>query len=83
MISFKLAAHANKMALALKAGLKRLNVEFAYDSPTNQQFIVLENRIVQKLLEKYDFEIWEEGKRKRRSGSSLPGPRNRKRSRIS
>ena len=61
---FKLAAHANKMALALKAGLKRLNVEFAYDSPTNQQFIVLENRIVQKLLEKYDFEIWEEGEEK-------------------
>lgn len=61
---FKLAAHANKMALALKAGLKRLNVEFAYDSPTNQQFIVLENRIVQELLEKYDFEIWEEGEEK-------------------
>lgn len=59
---FRLARHANEMAMSLKVGLKNLNIKFAFDSPTNQQFIVLDNRIVQALTENYDFEIWEKNK---------------------
>ena len=59
---FKLARHANEMAMSLKVGLKNLNIKFAFDSSTNQQFIVLDNRIVQALTENYDFEIWEKNK---------------------
>lgn len=61
---FRLASHANKMALYLKEGLKKMNIEFACDSFTNQQFIVLDNKAVQTLAKNYDFEIWEEGKNK-------------------
>ncbi|HHX79861.1 MAG TPA: threonine aldolase [Acholeplasmataceae bacterium] len=59
---FRLARHTNEIAMLLKAGLKNLNIKFAFDSPTNQQFIVLDNRIVQALTENYDFEIWEKNK---------------------
>ncbi|MDD4000971.1 MAG: beta-eliminating lyase-related protein [Bacilli bacterium] len=57
---FKLAKHANEMAAILKEELKRIGVQLAYDSPTNQQFIILKRGIVEKLEENYDFEIWEE-----------------------
>jgi threonine aldolase len=61
---FRIASRANEMARLLQKGLEKLNIEFASDSPTNQQFIVLENEIVRSLQKNYDFEIWEKGKEK-------------------
>ena len=50
---FELAAHANKLSMELKKGLEQLGVEFAYDSPTNQQFIYLAKDVYEKVCEKY------------------------------
>lgn len=55
---FQLAKHANETAKILKAGLEALGVEFASSSPTNQQFITLDNRIVEALEKNYSFELW-------------------------
>jgi threonine aldolase len=56
---FRLAAHGNKMASILKDGLKKKGCAFYLDSPTNQQFIVMENRALAALAEKASFEYWE------------------------
>lgn len=56
---FNLAEHANKAACILKDGLTNLNVEFAYNSPTNQQFIYLDDEVIKELQKKYIFEIWD------------------------
>lgn len=60
----QLANHANFMAEYLRKGLKQSKVEFAYENSTNQLFIVLENRVVEKLEKYYDFEIWKKDKEK-------------------
>ena len=56
---FKLARQANDSAKFLKLGLKKINVEFYSESPTNQQFIILDNWIVKELSKEYSFEYWE------------------------
>lgn len=50
---FELATHANQTAMQLKQGLQELHVEFAYDSPTNQQFIILSKSAYDKICDKY------------------------------
>lgn len=56
---FRLAAHGNEMASILKNGLKEKGCVFYLDSPTNQQFIVVENRAMAALAEKISFGFWE------------------------
>jgi len=56
---FKLAKQANATSKILKSGLQNLNIEFAFDSPTNQQFIILDNDIVRQIEKEYSFEVWE------------------------
>ena len=60
---FRLARHENQMAMYLKKEMKKLGVKLFADSVTNQQFVVLENSVVAKLKEKYQFEIWEPGEK--------------------
>lgn len=55
---FEIADHANKLGAALQSALIKGGVNIPNPSPTNQIFPVLENSIVEKLLKKYDFEIW-------------------------
>lgn len=57
---FKLANQANQKAKRLKEKLQDLNVQLAFDSPTNQQFITLSKNHIQALQENYDFEIWDD-----------------------
>lgn len=57
---FKLAYQANQKAKRLKEKLQDLNVQLAFDSPTNQQFITLSKNHIQALQENYDFEIWDD-----------------------
>lgn len=52
---FELSRHACKLAMKLKAALTEMGVTFLVDSPTNQQFPILEDRILQKLDEKYSY----------------------------
>lgn len=55
---FDLARHANKMAYRLRDGVAALGYPFPVPSPSNQQFPVLPNSVVEALQAKgYEFEI--------------------------
>ena len=53
----QLAAHANAMALKLKAGIAALGYPFACDSVTNQQFPILPDGVVEALKPDFGFEF--------------------------
>lgn len=52
----KLGRHANQMAMKLKNGFKQKGYTFFVDSPTNQQFIVLNKSVQAELMSKYVFQ---------------------------
>ena len=60
----KICAPAVKLAIKLRDGLKAKGYRFALESPTNQQFIIVENsrlpelqsKVVYSFIEKYDAE---------------------------
>ncbi|MBR5947892.1 MAG: low specificity L-threonine aldolase [Clostridia bacterium] len=56
---FKLGKHAIDMADELKRVFKRKGVRFYLESPTNQQFIFMENKEIERLREKVQFSFWE------------------------
>ena len=56
---FKLAKHADDLALRLKRAFVEKGYELRYDSYTNQQFPILPDEHIEILKEKYSFAIWE------------------------
>lgn len=56
---FKISKHAVEMAELLKKGFRENGYTFAWESPTNQQFIVLENSVMEKLQKIVGFSFWE------------------------
>ena len=54
---FDIARHANKMAILLKNALKEKGYEFLTDSSTNQQFPIIPNDVIEKIGEKYSFNV--------------------------
>ena len=56
---FELSHHAIEMAEQLKAVLHEKNVEFYLESPTNQQFVILEDSRVNELRKQVSFGFWE------------------------
>lgn len=56
---FEISRHAIRMAGLLKEGFADRGYEFFLDSPTNQQFIVLDNRRLEWLKERVVFSVWE------------------------
>ena len=56
---FQIARHAIDMAMQLKAMFLKKGYELFLDSPTNQQFIVLDKATMAVLSPKVAFEIWE------------------------
>ncbi len=55
---FKLAEHANKLAARLQAALKEAGLTFLLESPTNQIFPILPNKVIERLLRQYSFYVW-------------------------
>lgn len=55
---FELAKHANEMADILKEGIKNAGYSFLTDSPSNQVFPIFPVNLIEKLNQKYAFEIW-------------------------
>ncbi len=53
----QLGQHANQMALALKEGLQGMGFSFASDSPSNQQFPILPNALLEKLKGDFHWEV--------------------------
>lgn len=56
---FKISRHANEMAQKMKKGFEEAGCKFLLDSPTNQQFLILENSRIEELKKKVDFSLWE------------------------
>lgn len=56
---FSISRHANEMAELLKKGLMQKGYSFYMDSPTNQQFVILENTQLEQLKERVVFSVWE------------------------
>lgn len=55
---FRIARHANDMAEKLKKGFADRHYRFFMDSPTNQQFVILDNRQKEELHRHATFETW-------------------------
>jgi threonine aldolase len=55
----KISRHAIEMAELLKEGFHNKNVPFFLESPTNQQFVILENHHMEELAKKVKFSFWE------------------------
>lgn len=56
---FKIAKHAIDMAERLKGIIEKKNIPFFLESPTNQQFVVLENKRMEELKKQVGFNFWE------------------------
>ncbi|MDP4090794.1 MAG: low specificity L-threonine aldolase [Bacillota bacterium] len=56
---FELADHANGMARLLKNGITEAGYSFLTNSPSNQIFPILPNTLIERLLEKYAFYVWQ------------------------
>lgn len=56
---FEISKHAIEMANLLKDALKEKNYTFLLDSPTNQQFVILENSKMEELGKEVKFSFWE------------------------
>ncbi|CAM4385936.1 threonine aldolase family protein [Paenibacillus xylanexedens] len=54
-----ISRHAVDMALRIHDSLEQQGVRFLYDSPTNQQFPILPDRLLEKLRSGYTFSFWE------------------------
>ncbi|TCL55435.1 L-threonine aldolase [Kineothrix alysoides] len=55
----KISRRAIERARELKAGLKEKGYELFFESPTNQQFLIMENKKIEELKEKVSFGFWE------------------------
>lgn len=58
ILYFKAARHAIDMAMMLKRGFVDKGYRMYLDSPTNQQFFVLPNGVIDRLAKTSTFEIW-------------------------
>ncbi len=56
---FQIGRHAVDLAEMLKSGLISKGYQLFIDSPTNQQFVVLENNMMEKLKKDVSFSYWE------------------------
>lgn len=56
---FKISKHAIDMAKKVKQGFINKGYRLYFDSPTNQQFIILHNDKIEALQQKVKFAIWE------------------------
>ncbi len=56
---FELSRHAMEMAQELRAVLHEKGIEFYLESPTNQQFVILDDAKVEELKKQVSFSFWE------------------------
>ena len=56
---WRLADHADRLALRLRDRLAAKGVPFLLDSPTNQQFPILPDKVLEALSHRYAWSFWE------------------------
>jgi len=55
---FRISQHAIDKAMQLKQLFVEHGFKMAYDSPTNQQFVILPKKVKEALMKKVMFEVW-------------------------
>lgn len=55
----QISAHAVRMAHKMKDILQAAGLRIVFDSPTNQQFVIIDNQRIQRLRRHVDFTLWE------------------------
>ena len=55
----RIARHANEQAMRLRQGFLAKGYRLPFDSPTNQQFMIVDNDTVNRLREHSTFSFWE------------------------
>jgi threonine aldolase len=55
---FELAQHANKMAGLLRDEIRNAGFRFLVNSPSNQLFPILPDRLISELHKNYSFYVW-------------------------
>ena len=55
---FRVSERAVALAMKLRAAFERSGFPLAYDSPTNQQFPVVPDALLEKLSKKYVYSVW-------------------------
>lgn len=55
---FELSRHAIDMAMRMKEIFRKKGYEFYIDSPTNQQFVIIDNKEVDRLSQHMEFTHW-------------------------
>ena len=53
---FEISAHASRLAEKIHDELKDMGVKFYVDSPSNQQFVILPDAVLEKLKDDFAFE---------------------------
>ncbi|MCQ4087870.1 low specificity L-threonine aldolase [Saccharibacillus sp. JS10] len=56
---FEISRHAVSLAMKLRNGIQELGFGFLHNSPTNQQFPILPNELLEPLKAKHTFTTWE------------------------
>ena len=56
---FRIGKHAIDMAEKMKDIFRARGIPFFIDSPTNQQFVILENEKLDRIAQQVAFEVWE------------------------
>lgn len=56
---FEMGRHAIELAMQIKAACSRKGYEFLIDSPTNQQFPILPDAVLEKLSENFVYSYWQ------------------------
>ncbi|MEG2510400.1 MAG: threonine aldolase, partial [Chryseobacterium sp.] len=56
---FELGENANIQAMKIKKVMTENGIQFLSDTSTNQIFPILENTIIQKLSENFEFYVWQ------------------------
>lgn len=54
----QIACHADELAMRLRFAFMAKGYKMAIDSPTNQQFVILPNDVLDRLLQYATFELW-------------------------
>ena len=60
---FRMAAKENRLAMKIRKSLEEMGFRFLVPSPTNQQFPVFPNELIDKLHEEFEFLVWEKGEK--------------------
>ncbi|MBD5202742.1 MAG: aminotransferase class I/II-fold pyridoxal phosphate-dependent enzyme, partial [Bacteroidales bacterium] len=55
---YRIGHHADELAMMIKEGFRKKGYRSLIDSPTNQQFFILPNHVIDQLKENVGFELW-------------------------